>query len=109
MSTDTSTLLPNRVGVSDSNLYNLKPSCAKARTYRASIPAANAELLCALCNVLRGRTELSCWLIILSDLDIAQKTSEANPSSSRNSRNDEVVSNPDYFLKMAQDILNKRS
>jgi len=43
MSTDTSTLLPNRVGVSDSNLYNLKPSCAKARTYRASIPAANAQ------------------------------------------------------------------
>ena len=43
MSTDTSTLLPNRVGVSDDSLYNLKPSCAKARTYRTSIPATNAQ------------------------------------------------------------------
>ena len=41
MSTDTSTLLPNRIGVSDDSLYNLKPSCAKARTYRTSIPATN--------------------------------------------------------------------
>jgi hypothetical protein len=41
MSTDTSTLLPNRVGVSDDSLYNLKPSCAKDRTYRTSILATN--------------------------------------------------------------------
>jgi hypothetical protein len=43
MSTDTSTLLPNRVGVSDDSLYTLRPSCAKARTYRTSIPATNAQ------------------------------------------------------------------
>ena len=43
MSTDTSTLLPNRVGVSDDSLYSLKPSCAKARTYRTSIPATNGQ------------------------------------------------------------------
>lgn len=45
--------------------------------------------------------------IVLSDLDISQKTSEAN--SSRNGKNSESTANPDYFLKMAQDILNRRS
>jgi NhaP-type Na+/H+ or K+/H+ antiporter len=66
-----------------------------------TLPSAKSELL--------PPNTLDITPVILSDLDIAQKTSEANPSSSRNSRNDEVVSNPDYFLKMAQDILNKRS
>ena len=47
--------------------------------------------------------------VTLSDLDIAQKTSEANFSNSRNGKNDEAVANPDYFLNMAKDILNKRS
>jgi NhaP-type Na+/H+ or K+/H+ antiporter len=66
-----------------------------------TLPSAKSEVL--------PPNTLDITPVILSDLDIAQKTSEANPSSSRNSRNDEVVSNPDYFLKMAQDILNKRS
>ncbi|WP_271251917.1 cation:proton antiporter [Pseudanabaena sp. Chao 1811] len=55
--------------------------------------------------------------VVLSDLDIAQKTSDSNSSSSQNSRsnaknngkNGENSSNPDYFLKMAKDILNGRS
>ncbi len=46
--------------------------------------------------------------MVLSDLDIAQKTSDSNGFGSR-SKNDEVVSSPDYFLKMAKDILNRRS
>jgi len=46
--------------------------------------------------------------MVLSDLDIAQKTSDSNGFGSR-SKNDDVVSSPDYFLKMAKDILNRRS
>jgi NhaP-type Na+/H+ or K+/H+ antiporter len=46
--------------------------------------------------------------MVLSDLDIAQKTSDSNGIGSRR-KNDEVVSSPDYFLKMAKDILNRRS
>ncbi|OYQ63198.1 sodium:proton antiporter [Pseudanabaena sp. SR411] len=46
--------------------------------------------------------------MVLSDLDIAQKTSDSNGVGSR-SKNDDVVSSPDYFLKMAKDILNRRS
>jgi NhaP-type Na+/H+ or K+/H+ antiporter len=46
--------------------------------------------------------------VVLSDLDIAQKTGESNSSSSRTNLNDDLASSPDYFLKMAQDILNRR-
>jgi hypothetical protein len=46
--------------------------------------------------------------VVLSDLDIAQKTSDSNGVGSR-SKNDVVVSSQDYFLKMAKDILNRRS
>jgi len=47
--------------------------------------------------------------VVLSDLDIAQKTSDFNTSSSYSSQSDDLFSNPDYFLKMAKDILNRRS
>ncbi|PZV15256.1 MAG: sodium:proton antiporter [Pseudanabaena sp.] len=46
--------------------------------------------------------------VVLSDLDIAQKTNDANGVGSR-SKIDEVAASPDYFLKMAKDILNRRS
>jgi TrkA-N domain len=45
--------------------------------------------------------------VVLSDLDIAQKTGDAN-SSYRDITKDQSISNPDYFLNMAKDILNKR-
>ncbi len=47
--------------------------------------------------------------VVLSDLDIAQKTNDFNTSSSYSRQNDELFSSPDYFLKMAKDILNRRS
>jgi NhaP-type Na+/H+ or K+/H+ antiporter len=46
--------------------------------------------------------------MVLSDLDIAQKTSDSNGVGSR-SKNDDISASPDYFLKMAKDILNRRS
>ena len=46
--------------------------------------------------------------VVLSDLDIAQKTGDIN-SGSRSSTTDEASADPDYFLNMAKDILNKRS
>jgi NhaP-type Na+/H+ or K+/H+ antiporter len=46
--------------------------------------------------------------VVLSDLDIAQKTNDSNGSGSR-SKNDDIATSPDYFLKMAKDILNRRS
>ena len=46
--------------------------------------------------------------VVLSDLDIAQKTGDIN-SSSRSSTKDEASADPDYFLNMAKDILKKRS
>ncbi len=47
--------------------------------------------------------------VVLSDLDIAQKTGDSNTSSSRTNLNEALPSSPDYFLKMAQDILKRRS
>ncbi len=47
--------------------------------------------------------------VVLSDLDISQKTSDLNASGLLVNQNDQVGANPDYFLKMAKDILNKRS
>lgn len=41
MSTDTTNFISNAQGVSDDILYNLKPSSARGRSYRASIPAQN--------------------------------------------------------------------
>jgi NhaP-type Na+/H+ or K+/H+ antiporter len=46
--------------------------------------------------------------VVLSDLDIAQKTGDIN-SGSRSSTKDEASADPDYFLNMAKDILKKRS
>jgi hypothetical protein len=39
--TDTSSLLPNSVGISSDCLYNLKPSGVRSRSYRASVLATN--------------------------------------------------------------------
>ena len=47
--------------------------------------------------------------MVLSDLDIAQKTSDSNGIGSRSSKNNDSSASPDYFLKMAKDILNRRS
>ncbi len=47
--------------------------------------------------------------VVLSDLDIAQKTSDSNSSSSQKAKNSAVSSNSDYFLNMAKDILKRRS
>ncbi len=47
--------------------------------------------------------------VVLSDLDLAQKTSDSTSSSSQNGKNREGLSNPDYFLNMAKDILKRRS
>jgi NhaP-type Na+/H+ or K+/H+ antiporter len=58
-------------------------------------------------NVLPPST-LDITPVVLSDLDIAQKTGDIN-SSSRSSTKDEASSDPDYFLNMAKDILKKRS
>ena len=42
--------------------------------------------------------------VVLSDLDILQKTNDSNGVGSR-----DISANPDYFLQMAKDILNRRS
>lgn len=49
--------------------------------------------------------------VVLSDLDIAQKTNDSNGFGSRSNKNQDVdiATSPDYFLKMAKDILNRRS
>ena len=47
--------------------------------------------------------------MVLSDLDMVQKTNDSNGASSRNSKNDDISASPDYFLKMAKDILKMRS
>jgi Trk K+ transport system NAD-binding subunit len=47
--------------------------------------------------------------MVLSDLDIAQKTSDSNGVGSRSNKNNDSSASPDYFLKMAKDILNRRS
>lgn len=47
--------------------------------------------------------------MVLSDLDIAQKTSDSNGVGSRSNKNNDSSTSPDYFLKMAKDILNRRS
>jgi NhaP-type Na+/H+ or K+/H+ antiporter len=54
-------------------------------------------------------TTLDITPVVLSDIEIAQKTSDSNGDGSRNSKNDNIVSSPDYFLNMAKDILNRRS
>jgi len=41
--TDTSSLLPNAVGLSSDCMYNLKPSAVRSRSYRASIPPTNGS------------------------------------------------------------------
>jgi len=46
--------------------------------------------------------------VVLSDLDIAQKTSDSNGINAR-VKKDETATSPDYFLKMAKSILNRRS
>ena len=45
--------------------------------------------------------------MVLSDLDIAQKTSDSNGGASRSNKNNDSSTSPDYFLKMAKDILNR--
>ena len=47
--------------------------------------------------------------MVLSDLDIAQKTSDSNGVGSRSNKNNDSSTSPYYFLKMAKDILNRRS
>ncbi len=54
-------------------------------------------------------TTLDITPVVLSDIDIAQKTNDSNGTGSRNSKNDDLGSSPDYFLNMAKDILNRRS
>lgn len=46
--------------------------------------------------------------VVLSELDIAQKTNDSNGGGLR-SKNDGAAASPDYFLKMAKDILNRRT
>ena len=46
--------------------------------------------------------------VVLSDLDIAQKTGDSGTRNGANSQNTAIEST-DYFLKMAQDILNRRA
>ena len=41
--TDTTSFLSNAQGVSDSALFNLKPSCVRSTIYRASTPASNRQ------------------------------------------------------------------
>jgi len=43
--------------------------------------------------------------VVLSDLDLAQKTNDSTNSSSQNGKNNSGSANPDYFLNMAKDIL----
>jgi hypothetical protein len=47
MSTDTTNFISNAQGVSDDCLFNLKPSSVRGRSYRASIPAQNAQTFAA--------------------------------------------------------------
>ncbi|MFN5657984.1 MAG: cation:proton antiporter [Pseudanabaena sp.] len=47
--------------------------------------------------------------VVLSDLDIAQKASDSNSSSSQKGKKVVASSNSDYFLSMAKDILKRRS
>ncbi|MCA6573691.1 MAG: cation:proton antiporter [Pseudanabaena sp. M57BS1SP1A06MG] len=47
--------------------------------------------------------------VVLSDLDIAQKASDSNSSSSQKGKKVLASSNSDYFLSMAKDILKRRS
>ncbi|HBC40645.1 MAG TPA: sodium:proton antiporter [Pseudanabaena sp.] len=47
--------------------------------------------------------------VVLSDLDIAQKASDSNSSSSQKGKKVLASSNSDYFLNMAKDILKRRS
>ncbi|MFN5204083.1 MAG: cation:proton antiporter [Pseudanabaena sp.] len=47
--------------------------------------------------------------VVLSDLDIAQKASDSNSSSSQKGRKVLASSHSDYFLSMAKDILKRRS
>jgi hypothetical protein len=42
--TDTSTLVPNQMGISSDCQYNLKPSSVRARSYRASISPTNKSV-----------------------------------------------------------------
>ncbi len=65
-----------------------------------TLPSAQSEVL--------SPSTLDITPVVLSDLDIAQKAGDIN-SGSRNSNQDEASANPDYFLNMAKDILNKRS
>jgi Trk K+ transport system NAD-binding subunit len=54
-------------------------------------------------------TTLDITPVVLSDIEIAQKTNDFNGAGSRNSKNDTLESSPDYFLNMAKDILDRRS
>ncbi|MCY7332101.1 MAG: cation:proton antiporter [Pseudanabaena sp. CAN_BIN31] len=54
-------------------------------------------------------TTLDITPVVLSDIEIAQKTNDSNGAGSRNSKNDDIASSPDYFLNMAKDILDRRS
>lgn len=47
--------------------------------------------------------------VVLSERDIVQKTIDSNGSARSNSKKDDPSTNPDYFLKMAKDILDTRS
>lgn len=42
--TDTSSFLPNSVGISSDCLYNLKPSAVASRQYRCSVPTSNKSI-----------------------------------------------------------------
>ena len=65
-----------------------------------TLPSAQSEVL--------PPSTLDITPVVLSDLDIAQKTGDIN-SGSRSSTKDEASADPDYFLNMAKDILKKRS
>ena len=43
MSDATSLAPQNPVGITNDCLYNLKPTCVRARSYRASVPAMNQQ------------------------------------------------------------------
>ncbi len=45
--------------------------------------------------------------VVLSDLDIAQKTNDLYGSGVNNNKDNELTSSSDYFLKMAKEILKK--
>ncbi|PZO37413.1 MAG: sodium:proton antiporter [Pseudanabaena frigida] len=66
-----------------------------------ALPPAQSEVL--------PPSTLDITPVVLSDLDIAQKASDSRASSSNYAKNENNASNPDYFLKMAKEILKRQS